>query len=57
MNSNMSIALNKNFLLREFFPEDFFKKVAINMISYSKLKDKDNEEDRKIYALKHPFQM
>ena len=31
--------------LEEFFPRDFFRKVAVNMVSCSELEDGDSEED------------
>jgi len=31
--------------LDEFFPRDFFRKVAVNMVSCSELEDEDGEED------------
>ena len=36
--------------LEEFFPRDFFRKVAVNMVSCSKLKDEDGEEDVQAYV-------
>jgi len=31
--------------LEEFFPRDFFRKVAVNMVLCSTLEDEDGEED------------
>ena len=38
--------------LEEFFPMDFFKKVTVNMASYSELEVEEDEEDAQEYAQK-----
>ena len=43
--------------LEEFFPRDFFRKVAINMVSCSELEDEDGEEDIQAYFKKRPLQV
>ena len=44
-------------MLEEFFPMDFVKKVATNMVSCSELEDKDDKEDEQIDAQRHPLQI